>query len=148
VRTLPDELRTGKKLFREVVDQVGPKVPYADVAAIEDQKMVLRSREAVAILSGMLNSAQAGMLFPPSLLAEIQRGMLQAPPVTSSRSPNSFRRQVRRFLPDRLKSTLKGSGRRVTMDFYTMAFRIYVSCQSHQLLEADAEAGRLRETGS
>jgi hypothetical protein len=148
VRALPDELRTGKRLFREVVDQVSPKVPYADVAAIEDQKVVLRSREAVAILSGMLNSEGARRLFSSSLLAEIQLGMQQTPSVASSRRPKAFERQIRRLLPNRLKTKLKGAGRKTHIDFHTTAFRIYVACQSRQLLEADAEVGRLCETGS
>jgi hypothetical protein len=138
IRTLPDHMRTEKKLFKEVVNDLGTNVPYANVASIANQKVVLRSSEAVTILSRALTSTAARDVFPESIIAFILEGIQEGRNAAHPKISKSFRRRVRNLIPHHLTRKFKPPERRSSIDFYSMAFRAYIAVRSHQLLREDA----------
>jgi hypothetical protein len=136
VRRMPDRMRTEKRLFREVVDDIGPGIPYAREAAIADVKTVLRGREAVEILSDTVRSEAARALLPPALLEHIGAHIASALPAGGRR--RGFRRRVLDGIPPPVRAALRRFRRQHPMDFNAMALRVCIICMTHRLLEADA----------
>ncbi len=68
VRTMPDEQRTEKRLFRAIVDSIGPKVRIARYPANAELPSVLKTKDVVSLLREVLRSDAALGIFPHSFL--------------------------------------------------------------------------------
>lgn len=145
VRTLPDDLRTNKALFRQIADEVSPKIPYADSKAIVDIVDVLASGEAREILLDTVRSGLAKSLFSSALLEleseKLSRGSQR------SRSDRLISRRARRRLryavPAPVKRLLKRHGNpvRSELDYNELAFRTFIVCRMHEVLGEDSGIG-------
>jgi hypothetical protein len=141
VRSQPDELRTEKRLFKEIVDGFGQAVPYAKIRAIASQRSVLRSIEAVDVLAESLASQIAQDIFSQSMITFIRKGLNHDTPISRNLVAESTKKRFRKFFAGRFKSKdgmVKG---RRNIDFNAMAFRVYVTCRSYELLRSDADTG-------
>src|SRR5690606_4253682 len=75
VRSLPDELRTSKNLFKAIVDEIGPEVPYASEGANAKPADILKKPDITAYLLRELSSPNATMIFSPEMLTRISKGL-------------------------------------------------------------------------
>ena len=143
VRCLPDRMRTDKALFRAIVDEVGPDVPFATAPAIASPGNVLRTAEAGEILLDTLGSHAAHAILPSLLLNRISAGVARAASASGAPRPGAARRLVS-ALPAPVRVGLRRFKRHWQMDFHAMALRVCIITRMHELLEADASARKAR----
>ena len=138
VRELPDRLRTDKALFKEIVDSVSPRVPYASEGAIEKLNQLLRRKEMLDVVRGRLGSAAARRVLGDAVLDHVLRGVRDNPgPV--QRKPRR-RRGLRALVPHALKSWIRERFSRPVLDPYVLAFRACLIVSTHEMLSADCAA--------
>ncbi len=142
VRTLSDSLRTEKQLFKTIVDEASPSIPYADAKSIANQKDVLRTVESAQFLSNVLVSDAAHHVFAPNLLHYISENMRCESHRKGRVVPTGVTRWLRKAIPRKVKRAIKEAVPKPKADFHSMAFRVFVTSKSHELLRADANAER------
>lgn len=140
VRTMPDELRTEKSLFKKIVEEQFPRLPFASMKAIADQRAVLRSNEATEILGRCLRSDIARGIFSRELLNFVEQGMARDSISNMAPVPISIRKRVRNWVPATLRNAVRLPTQRPSIDFFAIAFRLYLACGSSELLQADSRA--------
>jgi hypothetical protein len=63
LRELPDQLRTNKKLFKEIVNAISPDIPYAKIGANASIKGFHKRSDCVELMRKTLKSEQAQLIF-------------------------------------------------------------------------------------
>jgi hypothetical protein len=143
VRALPDELRTDKRLWREIVAAQLPEIALARRVAIPAVTDFLAERRVLALLEDELQSEGARALLSAPLLGRC-RTALQAALRTAGRPVR--RRDWRHSalaaaVPARLRAVVRHlRAPRPHLDPLVLAFRAYVATRIAALLAADARA--------
>ncbi len=134
VRTLPDELRTEKLLFKSIVSRNGPNIPYATHPAIEARGNILRSAEmADAIISHLqASSSQSDHI---AIMSRYALKLMEMDKVYKLHDDRSM--PTRLFRWARRKAGLD-KDRLLVMDPYQFGFRVYIISRMHEILTSDA----------
>jgi Asparagine synthase len=141
VRALPDELRTGKCLWKEVVEAQLPNMALATRVAIPSLNEFLADRRVVELMLDELTSERASGVFTPMLLARCcaaLRAELRAP---QQRNDNRRTTVLAQAVPKRLRMAVRywrAPSRGI--DALALAFRAVVASRMYKLLAADAAA--------
>jgi hypothetical protein len=136
VRTLPDTMRTGKSLFRKLVDREGPAIRYAAKPAIQGRGSILRMPAMQEMVDARLRAAANG----PEPLAALTRHALR---MLADNATQGFPK--RNSLPTRtLRWAKRLAGQKKNpsrlMDPYQFAFRAFIILRMTEILCEDANA--------
>jgi hypothetical protein len=135
VRTLPDELRTEKRLWRELVGAQLPDVALATRVAIPSLTDFLSDRRVLELLLDELSSERAATVFAPLLRARCSGALRAALRAARGRSGSGFSLP----LPARLRDAVRNwRASRPSVEPLVLAFRAFVAARMHSLLRADA----------
>jgi hypothetical protein len=139
VRQLPDRLRTDKALFREIVDSIGPAVPYAHEAANENLNHLLGRKAIVDLVRAKLRSESARRVFGADFLAHLTRATAGEP---GARAPGKGRawQRIKSLVPRGWKNWVRDRVARPVLDGNVLAFRAFLIVSMHELLRADCAA--------
>jgi asparagine synthetase B (glutamine-hydrolysing) len=138
VRQLPDKLRYHKKLFRTIVNSLGPKLPYAKYDAINSPADIFNSKEIMdEIISELKLGNSLGTL--PAEFIEYLLDHLSAIKEKSGLKNNLFQKNIKSILPEKLKRLLRNTVIKKQMDFRMMAFRAYIISKMVTILTEDSK---------
>lgn len=139
-RTLPDELRTDKRLWRELVDTQLPHVALARRVAIQNVSEFLSHRRVLELLLAELTSERAVATFAPALQARCRATLLAALQTKrGARRTDWGDTSLARALPARLRSVVgRLRPQRPHLEPLVLAFRAFVASRMHAMLVADA----------
>jgi hypothetical protein len=141
VRALPDELRTGKSLWKEVVAAQLPNMALATRVAIPSLNEFLADRRVVELMIDELSSERAAAIFAPMLRARCcaaLRAELRAP---QPRNEERRATVLAQAVPNRLRLAVRyWRAPRRGIDALALAFRAVVATRMQTLLAADAAA--------
>jgi hypothetical protein len=139
VRALPDDLRTDKRLWRELVGAQLPNVALATRVAIPSLTDFLADPRVADLLLEELASERAATVFSPLLQARVcsaVRAALRSPPAPGSRRAPR-RPGFVRVVPAKVRAAIRHWSR-PGLEPLVLAFRAYVAIRMHRLLGADA----------
>jgi hypothetical protein len=146
VRKLPDDLRNNKELFKEIVDTMGPDIPYATTQATPSLARVLRRRDIVELFKSKFESAPAIRLLGRDFLRHISNGIeveVAAPRRREATAEKAVRSILRSMLPKSARNLLRGTFYQRAaetdapeVDANVLAFRVYIVVRMHELLIA------------
>jgi hypothetical protein len=139
VRAIPDELRTDKRLWREIVRAQLPDVALATQVAIPSLTDFLRDRGVLALLLDELASERSASVFAPLLRARCCTALRAALRTPLAATRPVWRPRLRRAVPLRLRAAVRQwrtgqSG----AEPLVLAFRAFVAARMLALLRADA----------
>lgn len=138
-RGLPDDLRTNKRAFKSIVEEIPLDVPFATRTAIAPPEVVLRQPEVLEALREQLRRQSEGAGTP----AELARYALERLPTASSRGQTVGGGLAR--LAAKVHRRLRLAPR---LDPLRVGFRTYTIGRMQALLQEDARAfGRARHEG-
>ncbi len=143
VRAQPDDLRTDKKLFKEVVSAMSPRIGFSNRQATDSPRNILHRQELVEYLREELSSGNVARIVPGKLADLIMEG-LAGRRLYAGRGGKV--RAARRLIPKQVRNAVKSLWRRdtkVRVDVNTIAFRAFIVLRMHQLLEADSVVFRV-----
>jgi hypothetical protein len=149
VTALPDELRTGKRLWLEVVREQLPGVPLARRVAIPSVGDFIASRDVLELLRDELRSARTAALFAAPLRTRCLAAVDAALREQVAGRPRGFGHApaARAALPARLRAFARRfSPRRPRLDPLLLAFRLCLAARAHALLTRDAADGAAAPT--
>jgi hypothetical protein len=142
VRMLPDQLRTEKRLWRELVHSQLPEIPLARRVAISSAADFLTQRRVAQLLLDELDSARAATLLPAALRARCRAALLDA--LQTKRLPRRIdwgESSLARAVPAGLRAAISHlRPSRPSLPPIVLAFRAFLASRMHALLAADAAA--------
>ena len=138
-RKLPDNLRTEKRLFKEVVVAMSPNIEYATLNAIESPKNLLRQTSATKMMKSELTSDNASSIFPAKFLEFVLAGIKEEQ-VDRSTNKTKFgiKSKLKQILPNWIKNAVRDNLALPSVDGNVLAFRVYLICRMKSLLMADS----------
>ena len=143
VRTLPDEYRTNKRLYREHVSSIGPNIPEAKYGTGPSTERYLRQEAVVAAMFNTLDTRFARGILSDELVDHVLA--LADSESSDVDSSGGFQSRLRTFvkgnLPQTIENVLLTWIVNQTIDPNRLAWRAYIVVRMHELLEADASLG-------
>jgi hypothetical protein len=143
VRAMPDELRTDKPLWREIVGAQLPGVALAKRVAIPSVNDFLTDRRVLELLLEEVSSEHAARLLAPSLRARCSASLQaawRAAAATGTVRRGEWRHSsLAAVVPTPVRAVLRNwQANRRTIDPLVLAFRAFVAVRMDSLLRADA----------
>lgn len=131
---MPDHLRDDRKLYKKIVKDIGPAIPFAKTVAIESSKNIFKTPEAVSILKSEIEQTQ----LLPEKLKQLILSKIKVKDETSPLENKSVFTAIKRMMPVWLKARLRGKLMQPQIDMNQVAFRAYLYIRMHRLLHEDA----------
>ncbi|MCK0715834.1 hypothetical protein ACFO0U_13350 [Chromohalobacter sarecensis] len=135
VRSFPDDLRTDKYLLKNIVESMEPRVPFAVKVANASPKDILRDKGCVDLMKSEINSNYSAGLFGAGfanrIISEIKVG---------NDKPRRWdvKGLVSSLLPTSIKSRLRNTVARRSVDGNVLAFRVFMIIKMHKMLVSDS----------
>jgi hypothetical protein len=139
VRTLPDHLRTNKKLMRIIVQKIGPPIPAARYPAILMPGNIFQLPRMAEFLLDELTAARKGSSLPTELIDFALGRMTPVDHREPWRSRLSrLKRSIGALLPAREGATPRRIPGAPKVDFSVLAFRIVMISRMNGIFSDDA----------
>lgn len=133
VKLIPSSLKTDKKLFKELIQELSPDISFAKRAATASRKSIEQSRLITDLILSELNSAYVEDIFSKSFVNFIVQNIQVL-------NENSVSQAAKKpLLPKRLAQKVK-SVLKPDVAVNTLALRALIVCKMSQMLHEDAEA--------
>lgn len=139
VRKLSDRSRTKKSVFRKYVTRISPPLPFGHDYSSPSIEDLLENEPFKIYLKDIINSNIANSIFDNEFLKYISNNLKMR-----NKQANIFDRLRKyifnlssRILPQELKSILRKSILKPTLDIKRIALRITLICEMHSILLSD-----------
>ena len=136
---IPDELRSQKKLYAELVSGLIPGVPIARKASIPEPAAILRSSRIVSLMLEELSSNEAKQYLGNSFLQWMPDHLYVEDDLVN-KTNNSVALWLKSAVPWKLKKMLRKDLVKYHGDFNQLAFRAVIVTRMHRILAQDAAA--------
>ena len=136
VRTLPDELRTRKLLFRQMADGLGPPIGYANSAAISSSGALLVRNDFQQLMRQLLLDATTSVPLQREFLSDVANQLSPKPPAASAAGGN--RKSWRTLIPQRLRNRMRDF-KPMNVDQNQLALRVCILVSIFCLFDSDKQ---------
>lgn len=136
VREIPDELRTEKRLFKQIVNSIGPKVPYARFEATSHLDNIFSSQAMKSEISDELSSSGASLVLPNDFLNDLVDKIQQKETLNAS-GLSQIKKYAKHFIPARMKRLLRNTVMKKEMDYLRLAMRAYIISKMNAIFIED-----------
>ncbi len=137
VKSLPDDLRTSKKLFRDIIHDIGPNIDFASKEATAFYDNIFNNNDICEEIKNVIESYQDNSVIPPQfikfIISHIKFGK-----ESSISKKISLKNKLKILLPSRIKNLLRNTIINNNMDYRIMAFRTYIIIKMNSLLIEDS----------
>ena len=137
VKTLPDDLRTNKRLFKEIMNEISPDIEYATSDATATIDNIFNNRDICKEIISELELEKNGSVVPKEFISFLLEH-IETAKSTSISSQLSLKAKLKKLLPSKVKSLLRSSGVGINMDFRNLAFRTFMILKMNKLLVGDS----------
>ncbi|MEP7106784.1 MAG: hypothetical protein ABI760_02355 [Ferruginibacter sp.] len=138
-RTLPDHLRNNKLLFKKIIDEISPKIPYATEDATYLNERLLRNPAAVRIFSGEIGLDYMKEIFPEEFLAKVLIKLQEPSAPLRGRIVGKLKGVMNRSLPVSVMDNLRSNMPKPAIDIRVLAFRIYIIGKMYKMFMEDVK---------
>lgn len=138
VRTMPDNLRSNKSLFREIVNKLEPNIPIANKGANDSLFNILRKNKFNDLLKHEIDSDSAKLIFGSKFVKIIMKGIENEKPKAKNKK-TSIKKRISFLIPQQMKNLLRKKVFRPRVDNYLLAFRVFIICRMHKTLAKDSQ---------
>lgn len=143
VRTLPDECRTKKRLYREHVNSVGPDVPEAKYGTGPSTERYLRHEEPLALIRDTLDTDFARDVLSDRLITHMLENVETVTVDDADPDiPSQLYAYLKENIPQTIENVLLTWVIDRTIEPNRLAFRGYLAVRMHDLLQTDATSIR------
>jgi hypothetical protein len=144
VRKLPDCLRNGKTLFKEIVEARSPALPFARYPAIDLDRTFLRNQRVREYLLSELDSSHYASILPSTMI-ELIKATMQSRPGGHSPGHHLFKK-MKFIIPESIIPLLKKVFPfRRCLDPFDLGLRLFIAVKMNEFLAADAVAWQREE---
>jgi hypothetical protein len=131
VRRMPDELRSEKLVFKQIIRSKLPEIPFAERPAISSQAGILQDKRVRDYLAQRLDSDKARSLLPAEIIDHALRALKN-----DARYRNGLHRRIGALVGAAKRRIVKTN--KLVLNDCLFAFRAYMIVRMNQILETDA----------
>jgi hypothetical protein len=135
VRSLPDDLRTDKSLFKAIVATRFSDITFSTYRAKGKPENILKSKAVVDFVRKELRSYDAEKLFQKELIDYVLERVVVQDIVTGSKGGRS---DIVKLFDKGKKKITRVFNKNRKLDFNVVAFRLFVISRMHRILIEDA----------
>lgn len=136
VRELPDSSRTNKSLFKEIVKEISPSIPYASKEANAMPQNLLKKKEIVEVIKNKIQSESAKHIFNEDFINYIL-AHVQTEGLSNQKTTGKFKKTAKSLIPGFIKNRIRDTGLKAKVDGNTLAFRVYIIVRMNEILSAE-----------
>jgi hypothetical protein len=136
-RSLPDNLRTDKALFKEIVEEMGPNVAFASKESAQNKREILRKASVVDVIERELQSPFATQLLGLKFIKWVSQSINREDEKSGARKQRLIllaKRALPQFIINLIFDKMVGA----KVDSYVLAFRVFIIVKMSRILERDA----------
>ncbi len=137
VRTMRDKNRTEKKLFKEIVNAISPKVPYARYSAIQNQAGIMAEKETRSYIRSRLENITPHPELPEKMLRDVLK-WTQASGTSKAKSKRSLKALLKPLIPQFAKQ-IRNTFFPIQIDRNTLILRVWIIVEMLHLFESDSQ---------
>jgi hypothetical protein len=138
VRQMPDHLRTGKALFKKIVNSLSPEIDYATKPSSASQQDIMTQERFVNLLKIELNSVTAKRLFSEEFLGTVLNNLKsKGQKEVVKGSSFSLRSSTGKIVPRVLKEAFRNKVILPGLDYNILAFRMLLIIKMNRVLSED-----------
>jgi hypothetical protein len=138
VRQLPDRLRTEKKIIKNIIRSISPKIEFATSAATASPGDIFKGKRLAGVLRSELSSDYAKKIFREEFLDLILKGIKTEPEEKISKARSaSLRSYAKKYLPLFLIRAMRMFSP-PAVDKNVLAFRIFLISKMNEILKEDS----------
>jgi hypothetical protein len=140
VRSIPDHLRTGKKLFKRIVKRLESEIPIASMKGIPTIGAMMEKKEIRDLFLDVINSEDTKGLFPPKFIRYLNDGLTNKVPSSYKKRYASVYKNIS-SIPPSIKKILGAAVRKLQKPKFNsdrLAIRGFIISRMHQILKEDA----------
>lgn len=138
IRHLPDHLRTEKKVFKNIIRTIGPKIDFATSEATALPGNIFKGTQFVEFLRRELASDEAKEMFRKEFLDSILEGIRSGSnEKISNKKSGSLKRYAKKYLPLFLIRAIRKVSPPV-VDRHVLAFRVFLVYKMNEILKEDS----------
>jgi hypothetical protein len=135
VRSLSDDLRTDKSLFKEIVAARFSNITFSTYRAKDKPENVLKSKAVVDFVRKELRSYDAEQLFKKELIDYVLKRVVMQNVVAESKGGRS---DIVKLFDKCKKKITRVFNKNRKLDFNILAFRLFIISRMHRILIEDA----------
>jgi hypothetical protein len=140
VREMPDRLRTGKFMFKKIVDSMSPDIEYATKQSSKSQIEILSQDNIAGFIRNELTSEFAKSVLPAEFLEFVTvSNVANAKPGQNGKMNGSLRKIAGAVIPRYLKEVFRDKIRSHSVDPNILAFRAMLIVSMNRVLNRDSE---------
>lgn len=136
---MPDNLRTDKKLFKKIVKDLLPEIPFARSGANASLTEILRSQEMVRCLKeGVMKE---NSVFPVEFINDIVSNLKVETKSTTIGFKSKLKKIANKLLPRALKQYLISNSKHLNnLDPNILAFRVFIVLKINDLINENIQS--------
>jgi len=138
VRSLPDHLRTGKTLYKKIVQSISPQINFAKHQAVADKGSILSKRRVFEFLKEELGSSYTNAILPKEFTKYITSNATNEGESERDDIKGGIKDLIKPLLPKWVKAKIKSSIAKPKIDFNILVFRAFIICRMSTVLNNDA----------
>jgi hypothetical protein len=147
VRQLPDPMRTGKALFKQITVAMSPDIPFASGNATQALGDILRLPRVVELLRDSLSAHGAGSAIPREFAAYAADGLVEAHARRGRDRVLTIQRAAKALTPAWIRRMRANTLPPPTLDRNHLAFRAFLITRAVRSFERDAKFGQCLRSG-
>lgn len=137
IRSMPDNLRSNKLLFKKIVASMSPNIGYATNGANASIGYILKSKSAIDLFKLELNTENCKTFISDKLISYTLENLIATHGYESKRQ--NLIRILKRHLPGWIIKKASSLRSVKSVDINFLAFRIFIICKMKRQLEEDAK---------
>jgi hypothetical protein len=134
--SLPDKLRDDKRLWKDIVRSLVPKVPFATEPSLEDVNDLVNGTEIMNAMGPVLGN-YSGTILPKVLIQKLSEDLKKPKGFRKNRTQRSW---LDRLVPDLIRRFINRRRRTTTLDLRRLAFRAFTIISMERVFIDDSGA--------
>ncbi len=139
IRTLADQYRTDRKLYKSVLAELSPDIPYAKYNAITSFKNMLSNPDTLNCISQSLERVRHHPMLSPKMISDAKRWISSIKNVDTKSKKRSFREIIRPLIPQFVKE-IRYNLFKKNVSRIMLLLRIWIIVEMTHLLQDDLDA--------
>jgi hypothetical protein len=137
VKSVPDDLRTNKKLFKSIFRDIGPDIEFATFPAIADPMDIFNHEKVYQTIHQGLVSGLNSNTLPIDLLNDIIKRIGSPKNGQNSRQFISVKKFLKQLIPNQVESFLINTVFPPQLEMKLVGFRAYIILSMNEILNGD-----------
>jgi asparagine synthetase B (glutamine-hydrolysing) len=137
IRQMPDHLRTDKRAFKKLINEMNPNVEFAKTSSTLSFNDIFGDKKIVEIIHKELKSDLASVIFPKDFLKDLIKNTKGIDHKYAISSKSKFLKFIKIYIPKPIKRKILKKTFKPYLDSYQLSFRAFLIIRMYKLFKTD-----------